>query len=344
MRRACLVLIAGACLAFAPLSARAAEPSIEEMLKVIELKLAGPAGGGGAGSRRPGRPGSKDKFERYKPKSEAITDLQRKIEQKVGERMTQYIKMKYFWSQAMLYIDTQHYKEAADIIGGRYLTGRISNKEKWRITRGEAHREASRLAAIAGREEQAEQLSTEAVSRASSTHIQNMADGMARWVSNYEDNKKKVEQWEIAFAEKPDDGKLRWALASSYRHTVCRYLDEIIALQDMLERFSGHKQVKSGEVEWRLAEGYSRFHLFDKATALYIKICKDYPKHGHVKRGEGWWRAGEGLRRQGKWKAARAYYQRIMKETPKHTVNQLRQNQQVTTLAQRIQECNRNVK
>jgi len=340
MKNAWLVMIGSVGLAAGLGSVRAAEPSIEEMLSVIEQKLSAPEP---AGPAQPSRPGAKDKFERYKPASDAIEELQKKIEKKVGERMADYSKRKALWAQAMLYVDTQYYEKAWEILGGRFLADRVSYKEKGLISRGDAHREAARVAAIGGRAEYAEQLAKEASNRASAPHLQNMADGTARWVAAYKENKEKVEGWERAFAKNPKDGKLRWSLANSYRHNVCRYLDEVIALQDMLERFGDHKQVTRGEVEWRLAEGYSRYHLFDEATALYIKICKDYPKHSQVKRGEGWWRAGEGLRRQGKWKQARAYYQRIMKETPKHPQNQLRQNQQQTTLAQRIQECNRNI-
>jgi tetratricopeptide (TPR) repeat protein len=336
-----LAIVAAAAFVAATLgTARAAEKSIEEMLKVIEQKLAAGPADGPARVTHP-RPGAK--VERYEPSSEKITALKKKIGFKIGERFQDYNKRKYFWGLAMLYIDTQRHKEAWEILNGRFLTGRVSFREQHRINNGEAHREAAKIAAIQGGVEQAEKLAQEAINRAHAPHLQSWADGALKWVKGYEEGKKKVEQWEAAYAEKPEDSKLAWQLANAYRHNVLRSLDEVIFLQDIVDRFPEHGMVKSGEVEWRLAEGCSRYGLYDEATALYIKICKAYPKHHQVKRGEGWWRAGEGLRRQGKWKEARNYYQLVLKHTPKHSCNQKHQNQNESALARRIRECNQNI-
>ena len=333
-------LIVAVTLGLAAPACRAADgPSIEEMFEVIAQKLAS-GGSTAATSPRPARPGKKGEVERYEPTSEKIGEVKGKINQKTSERIAGYVKFKQYWPQAMLYMDIQKFDLAGNILLGRFIPDRIPKRQRGPLVSGEAHREAAYVLAMAGKAEQAEAFATEAASRAAHPHHQNSADWAMKFVDKYPEAKKQCDELEAKYAASPGDAKLCWSLVNMYRTNVRQRLDELFNLMDMLDRFPTHSMVKSGEVEWRIAEGYGRYHLSDEATVLYVKIAKDYPKHGQVKSGECWWRAGEGLRRQKKWKQARDYYQRMLKETPKHHHCRLQQNQTETTVARRIKECN----
>jgi tetratricopeptide (TPR) repeat protein len=355
-------------------AALAAEgPSIEEMLKDIDGKLStgaekpapgkepAPPAGEKPPTPTPAQPAATTpaspaaqpaaaptapppKFQRYEPKSDAIGKLKDKINASVVENQQDFDKKDSYWPLAMLYLDIQRYPQSAEILVNRFLSGKAPRRQAGPFDNGEAHREAARVLAILGRPKEAEAAAAESVQRATAPHLQRMADAMVRWVAEYPQKRLEHDWMEYEFSKNPADAELRWRLCDSYRRCVSQNLDEIIALQDMIERFPQHPMSARGEVEWRLAEGYDRFFLSDDALPIYLHVDKEHPDYGQVKGGECWWRIAEKFRAQGKWKEARDFYQRMAKDSPGHYCCQLQFGQMKTTVTSRVEECNQHVK
>ncbi len=347
MRFAAALLIVSVVL-FACDEAGAQDPSIEEMLSVIAKQTeAVEATPTAAPAPQPGGekpiPAAPEKFERYKSKSDGVKEIEAKIKRGASTRAADYKRRRIDWSLGILYKDIQFNRESATILINKFVAGRAQKREEYHLTEGEAHREAAVVAVILGKQELAEAYAKEAANRATRPHIQGQADRVVRLVDEYERKKAEQTVLEAKFAKDPNDGDTAWKIADSYKHYTRQYFDEVLALKDMHERFPDHKQTKSGEVEWRLAEGYDRFKLVDEALALYLVLDKEHPKYNHVKRGECWWRIAEKLRRRKDWKRARDFYKRMQKEAPKHFICQKRQNQAEATVVTRLRECNANI-
>jgi tetratricopeptide (TPR) repeat protein len=284
------------------LAAAAGEPTISEMLKEAEAMAVKPP--------EPGQPGAVDTGLKD---SDYVKKMKNRLETELFSMVTSMKQRNDSHGLGYVYFDIQRYQDALG-----YFTNQLRNERDWRVERGYAHGDLAKVYTVLGQEKLAKDAAEEFGKRVSDPHMLDQQKRLVTWMEKFEGNKAAAEKLIQKAAADPKDADSRWRLLDMYRYDYPRKLDEMVGLMRFREAYPDHRQVKSGECEWRLMEAFWRFGIRDEALKLAEAFRQRYPEHGCTTGGEASFRLGgyyEGLQR---YAQALECYKDVGARYPKH--------------------------
>jgi hypothetical protein len=309
----------------APAASSPGGPSIEEMLWVIETKLAGHGGQGPAGlpeeAGAPSAPASaaqregeeEDRWTKSAPAkaltagklSTSIEAEIRRLERRASERLLLLSRRRYEWEIAQLYMRLEKFRKAALLLKKFYATRNAGQgADSGRLNRfGEIDLEYARVMTYLGHHSLAEPALAEAKRRmelAKSDEVWDRRPGTStvRWfddrvafIENYPEVREQVDALVESLAARPN-GDEQWKLVELYnpRHNkAVMPLSWLVGLLEMRERYPEHEEVSGGDADWQLMSAYRHHEVYDRAAEILKGMEKKFPEFQYVKEGDHIW-------------------------------------------------------
>jgi hypothetical protein len=299
------------------------EPSIEEMLAVIERELAPrdataaqappAASDTGRASQDASRSsGSHGPVEAWRPDSPAVTELIRALEARASERLVEFKRKGQNWDIACLYLELEKFTEAASMLGrmqSTRLLGRNVNVDRvngW----GEVDLEYAVSLAFMGRDRLAEaaiaahERRLRKAKRNPTLRLRPGTSDLARlearkeFVRGFPAVRGELDGLGEVLARGPDpDTQWRLIKLVDPRNGRAQLpVTWIAALVDLRDRHPDHAKVTSGEADWELYRAYRHHRMYGECVEILESMEKRFSAFGAVKNGDCLWELAKSYR------------------------------------------------
>jgi tetratricopeptide (TPR) repeat protein len=293
---ACMVL------AYRALPAAAGEPSIEDMLKEVEVHALKPAG--------PGTPSGEAAAE-----SEYLKAMKARLQYEVNQKAGACEKRHDYVGMGDLYFDLEKFNEAL----ASWNTALQKSVNDWQVSQGYVHQRLTRLYMLLGQKDQSVAALEEVTKRMPGPWVLHDIDRLKAWSKDYAAHEEEAKDLKEKIAASPKDAEARWKLLELYRESYPMRLDEFLGRIQFRDLFPNDPRVAvSGDCDWRLMELMMHFGITDEGMKMAEKFREKFPKSGLATGGECCWRLGDWSSNIGRPLDAIAYYKEVREKYPKH--------------------------